>query len=227
MCHDIRLCCILLSWERVIPWWKTKIIGGQFQGISPWRDHKFQAAPAEDAFGPHYANIPWAAWTRPSPETGSSTGISTGQIIEKSWRPKWWKNSSIFLKQKTSCWFHLISMSILWGPALEFPPWFHSGPDDGELGCRHWPFHHADHGVVLPGAGPGWFSAIFSCGKMSISKKVRLDSSKNSFFEDYHPPKWQKLRCGWTFFHIFSARTGADLLSNGTWRALACVKSPD
>jgi hypothetical protein len=121
----------------------------------------------------------------------------------------------------------LMSMSILWGPALEFPPWFHSGPDDGELGCRHWPFHHADHGVVLPGAGPGWFTAIFSCGKMSISKKVRLDSSKNSFFEDYHPPKWQKLRCGWTFFHIFSARAGADLLSNGTWRALACVKSPD
>ena len=29
------------------------------------------------------------------------------------------------------------------------------GLDDGELGCRHWPFHHADHGVVLPGAGPG------------------------------------------------------------------------
>ena len=41
-----------------------------------WED-QFQAAPAEDAFGPHYANIPWAAWER--------NGFRMGFLLIISW----------------------------------------------------------------------------------------------------------------------------------------------
>ena len=53
--------------------------------MTSWKP-PFQAAPAEDAFGRHYANIPWAAWTRPSWDWPMGFRENYRKV-----RPKWWK----------------------------------------------------------------------------------------------------------------------------------------